>query len=97
MIIKGYKIKHFKGDQAYILRWIMCYDCRIRISSLKAHEKNLEVFVTEKGDMLAWRYDHPEEIKRLIKDDGKWEITNQPGIKIKRQQIELLCRDYQFN
>ena len=42
-----------------------------------AVEENLEALVRDDGEVLAWRYDHPEEMKHLVRDDGRW-VTQLP-------------------
>ena len=66
-------VKHFKGDLAFFIRWFMIYDCQVRISSIKALEKNLEVLIAEYGEIIGWRYDDPEDMKKLVQGDGEWE------------------------
>ena len=68
-------VKHFNGEQAYLIRWIMTYDCQVRISSIKALEKNLEVLVAEDGEVVGWRYDHPENMKDMLLGEGEWESS----------------------
>ena len=50
----------------------MTYDCRIRISSINAIEENLEALVRDDREVLAWRYDHPQNMKDMVRNFGRW-------------------------
>ncbi len=65
-------IKHYKGDQAYFIRWLVYYDCRVKIDTIKALEESLEVLITESGAVMAWRFDHPENMRVFIIGEGEW-------------------------
>lgn len=68
------KLLHLTGDQAYFIYWLVKYNCRVSIPSIKAIDQNLEILVTDEGDFLAYRYDCPIEMAGLALGDGKWHI-----------------------
>jgi hypothetical protein len=73
-------LKHITGDQAYLIYWLVVYDCKVSISSVEAIDRNLEIIVNVEGDLLAYRYDYPIEIMGLMAGNGKWHIYNQESI-----------------
>jgi hypothetical protein len=77
-----FDLKHITGDQAYLIYWLVVYDCQIRISSVEAIDHNLEIIVNAEGDLLAYRYDYPLEIMGLVFGDGNWHIVNQQSLSV---------------
>jgi len=67
-------LKHITGDQAYLIYWLVIYDCKVSISSVEAIDQNLEIIVNVEGDLLAYRYDYPIEIMGLMAGNGKWHL-----------------------
>ena len=91
--------RHLTGSQAYLIRWLDYYDCRIKISSIMALERNLEVIVTNEGVVVAYRYDSPEDMKGMIQDDGVWKY-NEERNNLSMENRALLCaigRNYGMN
>jgi hypothetical protein len=70
---------HLTGDQAYLVFWICVYDLQVRLSTVIALHENLEVIVSDEGDLLAYRYDNPSDLKDLVKGDGEW-IFQKSGV-----------------
>jgi len=87
--------RHITGSQAYLIRWVDFYDCRLRISSIMALERNLEVIVTNEGEVVAYRYDPPEDMKVLLKGEGEWLIAEQVELldQLDRLQLQLFCNN----
>ena len=75
-MINTANLKHITGDQAYLIYWLVVYDCKVSISSVEAIDQNLEIIVNAEGDLLAYRYDYPIEIMCLMSDNSKWHIYN---------------------
>lgn len=96
--MKKMKFKLLQGIQAYLI-WYIYNDCQIRLETLMDLDKNLQLVISEDGDVFAYRYDHPSDMKGMVKDDGKWKLTKE-GIKQNfndRLRLKLLCRDYVTN
>jgi len=90
------KFELLHGEAAYLV-WYVFNDCQIRIETLMDIDKNLELIVSE--DVLAFRYDHPDEMRDMVKDDGKWRTTKE-GDELDskdKNKLKLLCWDYTFN
>jgi hypothetical protein len=79
---------HFTGYQAYLIYWLVVYDCKVSISSLEAIDQNLEIIMNTEGDLLAYRYDHPIEIIGMVSGDGKWHLYNPEHI-LENERFEL--------
>lgn len=69
-------INHLTGDKAYLIYWLVIYDCQVSLSSIKAIDQNLEIIVNNAGDLLAYRYDYPIEMSGMVSDDGEWHACN---------------------
>lgn len=67
---------HITGYQAYLIYWLVVYDCMVSISSLEAIDQNLEIIINTEGVLLAYRYDHPIEIMKIVSGDGRWHLYN---------------------
>jgi len=72
----GSNIHHFTGTKAYFIYWIAVYDCFVSISTIMAIDMNLEIIVNDDGDLLAYRYDYPETMAGMVKNEGQWQIHN---------------------
>lgn len=75
-------LKHITGDQAYLIYWLVIYDCKVSISSVEAIDQNLEIIVNVEGDLLAYRYDYPIEIMGMVSGDRKWHICNPESLSV---------------
>ena len=75
-MINTANLKHITGDQAYLIYWLLIYDCRVGISSIEAIDQNLEIIINTEGDLLAYRYDYPIEIMGMMSGDRKWHLLN---------------------
>lgn len=73
-------ICYLTGDQAYLIYWIVIYDCQVKISSIKAIDQNLEIIVNDEGDLLSYRYDYPIDMDGMVTGDGDWHINNPKGL-----------------
>ena len=67
---------HLTGYQAYLIYWLVVYDCKVSISSLEAVDQNLEIIINTQGVLLAYRHNHPVEIMEMVSGDGKWHLYN---------------------
>jgi hypothetical protein len=67
---------HLAGYQAYLIYWLVVYDCKVSISSLEAVDQNLEIIINTQGVLLAYRHNHPVEIMEMVSGDGKWHLYN---------------------
>lgn len=65
-------LKHITGDRAYLIYWLVVYDCKVSISSVEAIDQNLEIIINAEGDLLAYRYDYTKEIMGIVAGDRKW-------------------------
>jgi hypothetical protein len=74
------RIHHLTGDQAYLVYWLIVYDCQVSISSIEAIDQNLEIIVNDEGDLLAYQYDHPIEMSGMVIGDGEWHLYNSEGL-----------------
>jgi hypothetical protein len=79
-MINTANLKHITGDQAYLIYWLVVYDCKVRISSVEAIDQNLEIIINSEGDLLAYRYDYPIEIMGMTADGSKWHLYNQESL-----------------
>ena len=59
---------------AYIIFWKQFYDCKLRLQSVIDLDENLEIFVNDSGDLVAYRYDPPDILKGFEEDEGKWRV-----------------------
>jgi hypothetical protein len=93
-------IHHLTGDQAYLVYWLVVYDCQVRISSIEAIDQNLEIIVNDEGDLLAYRYDHPIEMSGMVVGDGEWHVYNSEGLsnndRIYLQKYNQFLRVWKF-
>ena len=68
----GAKLLHLTGEQAYIVYWMAFHECKVALSTIKILNLNLEVIITDDGELLAFRYEPADELKPLVKYDGEW-------------------------
>jgi hypothetical protein len=81
-------LKHITGDLAYVIYWMVVYDCSVRLSSVEAIDRNLEIIVNSEGKLLAYRYDHPIEMTDFTTHSGEWNRYN-PGNLSTEELMEL--------
>lgn len=67
-------LQHLKGMEAYKIYWEQYYQCRPRISTIMSIDVNLEIIVDSDFKLLAFRYDHPEDMKWMVINDGHWQV-----------------------
>ena len=79
---------HLTGYQAYLIYWLVVYDCKVYISSVEAIDQNLEIIINIEGDLLEYRYDYPIEIMGMINLDRKWQLHNPESLS-KDELFEL--------
>jgi hypothetical protein len=73
-------IHNLTGAQAYLVYWLVVYDCQVSISSIEAIDQNLEIIVNDEGDLLAYRYDYPIEFSGMTLGEGEWHFNNPKGL-----------------
>ena len=90
--------EHLHGEAAYLI-WYLHNDCQVKLETLMAIDRNLELIITGNNDVLAYRYDHPRDMTHMVKDDGKWRYTTEADLLNPTEQVRLrmLCRDYSTN
>jgi len=71
---------HIIGSEAYQIYWQQYYQCRPKLSTIKAIDLNLEIIIDSEGELLAYRYDHPEKMKWMVINDGQWKIWKERDI-----------------
>ena len=64
---------HLTGYQAYLIYWMQFYDFQVRLEAVMAIDLNLEVIVDDEGDLLAFRYEYPEDMAWMVKNDRQWQ------------------------
>jgi hypothetical protein len=96
--MKKIEFELLREEAAYLI-WYIFNDCHIRIETIMAIEKNLELVVSNDGIVMAYRYDHPSDMVNLVLNDGKWNLTNHGRAlsKSDKHRLELICRDYSHN
>lgn len=72
MKISNYSISQLTGERAYLIFWLTYYDCQVKLSTVTALHKNLQVLVDVEGDLIAYRYDESDELKGLLSNGGEW-------------------------
>lgn len=81
--------KYVTGDQAYLIFWISVYDMQIRLSTVIALHENLEVILSDAGDLLGYRFDSPRDLKCFMKDEGEWQFIDDSKF-VRRSLIQSL-------
>lgn len=89
MKISNCSISQLTGEQAYLIFWIAKYDCQVKLSTVTALHDNLEVIMNDEGELLAYRYDDPDELKGLVKGTGEWQYFSQNDALRNRGQKNL--------
>lgn len=77
MKTKKSELKHITGDLAYRLYWQQYYECRPLLSTVKAIDLNLEIITDADLTILAFRYDHPDDMQWMVINAGQWQIVGQ--------------------
>lgn len=77
MKTKSNQFQHLKGKPAYILYWEQIYKCRPRLSTIQTIDLNLEIFVDEEYNLLAYRHDLPHDLMPLVVNAGHWRIYDE--------------------
>jgi hypothetical protein len=70
-------LHHLTGEPAYLIYWRMVYDCKPKLSTVMAIDQNLEIIVNDEGDLLALKYDYPDNMKGMVIGEGQWCYPNQ--------------------
>ena len=84
------KFLYLTGDASYLL-WYIYNDFQPDLEIIMTLEQNLEIFITEDGGLLAYRYDHPADIRHMVKNDGIWQFTDE-GMALGEQEfLRLKC------
>ena len=89
------KFQYIRGDQAYLLFFVE-NDFKISLDHLKLFYQNLELIVGDDSVIYAHRSDHPYDMREMVKDDGKWKITeNGKDLdEFNLNRLHLLCTNY---
>jgi hypothetical protein len=56
--------------------WQQYYQCRPKLNTIKTIDLNLEIIIDKENELLAYRDDHPEDMKWMVINDGHWEISD---------------------
>jgi len=70
------KFQYLAGDAAYLV-WSIYNDFQPDLEIRMVLEQNLEMFTSDDGDVLAFRYDHPPDMRHIVKNDGIWRFTDE--------------------
>ena len=65
---------HVKGESAYLMFWTTTFNCLRSIRSLKSRYPNLELMVFDKKEIIAYKYDCPDDLCSLNLDESGWQI-----------------------
>ena len=69
------KFQYYSGKKAIIANWIIYYDCKVKFDQILKLEKNIEIIMNQDNEVVAKRYDSPDNIKSLKENDGEWKLT----------------------
>ena len=69
------KFQYYNGRKALIANWIIYYDCKVIFDSILRLEKNIEIIMNQDTEVVAKRYDSPDNIKSLEENYGEWQLT----------------------
>ena len=83
-------------------------DCQVKLKTLYSYLSKvlycylpiaLELIISSNNDILAYRYNHPQDIVHLVEDDGKLRFTKEADILSPNDKLRLrmLCREYSIN
>ena len=59
-------------------------------------DRNLELIINEDMDVIAYRYDYSDDMKSMVKDNGKWRFTDE-GKALSdndKLRLKLICFEY---
>ena len=74
--MSGLKFQYLTGDPAY-LAWYLYNGFQSDLEIMIVLDQHLEIIISDDGDVLAYRYDHPPDMRHLVKDDGIWRFTEE--------------------
>ena len=96
--MKNVKFEHFIGEQAILMIYIY-WDMQLKMNTIRAVYHNLEIIVTNCGNIVAHRSDHPVDMRHMVKNDGEWCTTDQAKILSKADlcRLELLMMECKWN
>lgn len=80
MKISGSDLVHLTGDVAYMIYWESVYKFSARLSEVKSKDTNLEIIVTNQGDLLAYHHDGISDIKDESGNTGGWNLFNDENL-----------------
>jgi hypothetical protein len=72
-----------------MIYWQSVYKFKPRLSEIKLTDLNLEIIVTDRGDLLAYRHDGPSDMNINVKNEGGWNLFNEESLN-PAQKDELL-------
>ena len=73
MKTKHKALHHLTGYQAYLIYWMQFYECLVRLEAVMAIDLNLEVIVDDERKLLFFRYEYPEDMAWMVKNDRQWQ------------------------
>jgi len=90
----GPNLVYLTGDVAYMVYWEAIYHFRIKLSTLKLTDTNLEIIVNPDGDLLAYRYDCHPELKNVVKDEGEWNLFHEEKLSAsEKEELEEMIKN----
>ena len=84
--------------EAYL--WMFLHrDMRMKLDSIVAIERNLEVLVIDFGAVVAHRSDLPDDMRHMVKNASKWCPTEDIDMLSKKDRcrLELLMMECRLN
>lgn len=61
------------GFQAYLIYWSQFYECQVKLETVMAIDLNLEIIVDDNKELIAFRYNYPEDMSWMVKSNGQWQ------------------------
>jgi len=91
-------LHHLTGDHAYLIYWQQVYHCKPRLSSIMAIDLNLEIVIDEEQNLLAFRYDLPDEMQCLVSNRGKWQYINDNKLSpLQITKLQRIINRFKYN
>ena len=82
MKTKNKNIHHLTGYQAYLIYWMQVYECQVKLETVMAIDLNLEVIVDAEGELLSFRYEYPEDMAWMVKNDRQWQYFEKHSLNL---------------
>jgi hypothetical protein len=96
MSTKITKFKHLQGEDAYLIYWLQIYRFKSSLSMIKSLQLNLEIIIDAAGDILAYRFDLPDNMKWMVLNDGHWQIYKEEcrSLDVLDKVKEMIVRNF---